>query len=270
MRISYWFEEGDFFCDLGHDCWLPDPHRFRLDAMLKKFKRDPSATPADAIDSLHQHLYFARSASSFLLSWAQSQLRILQADDVVTNNSCRQEAFHNLKAPFCKTWENTGDGMRFSWRRLEVHLRAAVAANSVGVTFPPAIDESDHWHKSQGGPDAKYFNRGDPTVPIGELVHALSVLNCLASIEATRDSWNPNTLSGAGLVTLSLNAALSDASGGTDFNQVRKHASCLLANKDASAMKIAIGQWLFGKSELCIGLHFSLADATLVIQSELK
>jgi len=283
LRISYWFQEGDFFCDDRHDKWQDGEsegtHRHCLTAMLRRLD---DGDVEDIIDAMAGDGYFARSKEHYLLNWLLSKMRlILSKPSSGVSDDQKNEAFKEMKAAFCKTLENTGTGMRFSWRRLGVHIAAAAThavvpqnegkdgLNDIKVYLPNTVIESSSWHKDRKGPDARFVAQNDQTVLIGELVHALNQLRCVKSIRLSLSEWLEGD--GCGKLLVNLKTKLNKDIGGRNCERIRKYARQLLGSDESHEAKSkAVDQWLYGRRKLVVVVSLTVKNAALAINYELQ
>jgi hypothetical protein len=209
--------------------------------------------------------YFKRSflhkESHFLLEWTQSTLRQLFCSSL--NDAQKQPHFDDLKAAFCKTWENKGEGMRFGWRRLWVHLDAARRDN-VSITSRIIVDKETNasWHKDNNGPDMRYFCRDDPTVLLGELCAALADMELLETVSLSLSEWTHahQCGHGEGVLLLKLKSPLRKEIGGANCMKLRHHAKLLWRRYGVGC---DCDDWLYGHEALTITVSIELVEHAL-------
>lgn len=265
LRISYWFQEGGFFDGQAHEQWREDVHPGLLRQMFTLAGVPNGRAPENQIDDLAYSGYFTRSETHYLMAWTQGVLRVLFNPGSTPEQ--KQSTFEDLKATFCKTWENKGEGMRFSWRRLWVHLDAAKASDGVPITPRLIIAPELHhhtWHKHNNGPDSRYFCHQDPTHVLGEMCNALAAMDALSSVKILLSGWTTvaakATATGTGTLTFFLKHALRKEIGGANCMRLRHHAGILWRRYNIPAN---IDHWLYGRDALQLRLDIKQIDHAL-------
>lgn len=207
-RLSDWFQQGRFFIDAedgGHDWWLCKKHLARLHRMFQiaGFQVSPLLPNNNADDSWLVHAiaklkmlqtkprdsmldgsgYFAKSRGHFLFEWMTKEFagfvehkplcefKQCHPESGSETNCSRHATFENLKAVFCKSLANQGDGIRFGMRRLFCLVEAACGDEEL-VT--PRKRSFKLWESA--GLESKYWSDQDVSFQLSEFVFALRCL----------------------------------------------------------------------------------------------
>jgi hypothetical protein len=213
FRLAYWFEEARFFEKAdnndGHEYWLCGLHLSRLHSMFVIAGLQPEEKTSDNDDKWLQKglekfnsqcIYFCSSHNHFLFKWMVQQLRLIpKAKNPETccdagNCGRHKDVFVNLKAVFCKTLANKGEGVRFGMHRLCCLLDAACGEKEF-VKFNGQNERFTFAAPKYKCFEAKFYSREDPSLPFAEFVSALSSLGAIKKINVCfTDFDNPITI----------------------------------------------------------------------------
>jgi len=265
LRISLWFQDGEFFEDgrdgeSAHDSFNCTVHLKRLKRMflLLGYNKNSEScqdhswlplaiawlkTEAEKSGSSVKN-FFGSHVDHFLFWWMREQLSQISEKVNCDTDKASQEVtkgpFKALKCVFCKSLANKGPKVRFGLDRIYHVLDAArcVGDTKVGIIAPATIDEITFAWPT--GFESKFWSDEDPTLLLGEFVHSLAKMNdLLATVELVGDSATPGTAH----VKLSLAFKLKSNMGGQDADKVE----CL--RDDLNKLGVTVTE-LYGEKEI--------------------
>lgn len=254
LRISLWFQEGNFFEDgqdgeNSHDDFICDLHLGRLRRMFQNigFKDEsPDNDNNSWIERAAQYLrdgvndegsvrrYFgAATTSHFLFNWLCDRIQEIHTLSSACSISppCPSKGDPNcprhkgpflaLKSVFCKSRANKGEQVRFSLHRLFHVLDAArfVKNGSCGNIEPPdikALTDNLYLPKQFG---AKFWSLRDPTILLGEFVQCLAKMEILQAVNLLSAAVNCGST--CLVAEISLSVALKRQMGGNEADRLR-------------------------------------------------
>ena len=257
LRISLWFQDGEFFEDgldgeSAHDSFTCKVHLERLQRMFGTigFSSNTNISKDDVwIESAVQYLrkgastdgssvrqYFGTAtAKHFLFKWMLDRLLEIQTlkpscpkknDCPATDNqNCPRTVgpFAALKSVFCKTRANKGEQVRFSLHRLYHVIDAArfVKSENTASIDPESIDKLSYLPSPY---NSKFWSLKDPTIIIGEFIHCLAGMGLLDNVklEAATESVEP------ACAVINLKNNLNKRMGGNEADRLKFYAEELV------------------------------------------
>jgi len=261
LRISLWFQDGQFFEDgqdgeKSHDDFICDLHLGRLRTMFQSigFRIDTHLVNDDSwLEQAVQYLragvshegsvrqYFGSATTKhFLFKWLCDRLHEIHTlkstcsirppcPDAENPNCPRHKGpFMALKSVFCKSRANKGEQVRFSLHRLFHVLDAAcfVGDTRCGIIAPLTIEQLDRIFYLPKPFEAKFWSLKDPTIILGEFVNCLAKMEILKTVSLV--SAVVNCGSACLVAEIHLNMVLNKQMGGNEADRLRVYADELV------------------------------------------
>ena len=267
LRISYWFEEADFFGKKAHDEWKAGIHV----PLLAKILEIAGAKGWDNLagDGVEVNGYLMASSDSYFLRWAVKTLTSLAKTP--SDSRCDND-YQNLKSVFCKLRANHGPGVRFSWKRLKNIINAAIAHKDPANRIVRIAEQDLPINTCWKGLDGTFWCRNDPSIALGDIAEWLAGAGFLEKatfmIEKFQNPAADGTAKGNVVFTL------KDA--GPKRGLARDCGGCDLLQLEEAFLRAGIetdefNTKAFDKSELTINLNLSREkrDNCLLVETDL-